>query len=214
MFILNKNYNFSDKHLKPCEVIAPTSGQMKYASSIFSYIPGERGAYGRKLYWGWLQYASSLFTGETILDFGTHLGHSAFILGENKKNSVLTYDIVMGDYINKEKRDNIRETFSNINFYIKSCMDISPEVIKKSSLIFLDLDPHDGIKEPQMMQIIRKSGFKGIVLCDDIHCNEEMSTWWNNIPEDKVIVTPSAITGTGVIFFSQAARQLFLPENS
>jgi len=213
MFILNKNYNFSDSHLEPCEVVRHASGPLKYQGSIIYYFPENKGRVGREGYHGWLQYASNLFTGEIILDLGTHLGHSAFILGENKKNLILTYDIVMGDYISKERQDLVRRTFSNINFNIKSCMDISPEIIKKSSLIFLDLDPHDGIKEPQMMQIIRKSGFSGTVICDDIHINEEMSTWWNNITEDKVIVTPSAPTGTGVVFFSHQARKQFLPEN-
>ena len=41
-----------------------------------------------------LTYVSHLFDGKTILDVGTYDGGSCLALAQNKKNTIITYDVV------------------------------------------------------------------------------------------------------------------------
>ena len=107
-------------------------------------------------YYGLLAAFSDKIKNKTILDLGTSTGHSAFALGENKKNKVITYDIVRNN-ISEEKIEELKLEYPNIEFKLQDCLEISLEEIKNSSLIFLDIDPHDGLQENKIMQRIRES---------------------------------------------------------
>jgi hypothetical protein len=53
-------------------------------------------------------------------------------------------------------------------------------------LVFIDVDPHDGIQEKVFHDFFTVSHFKGIVLWDDIRCNPEMEEWWKSIDTHKL----------------------------
>ena len=46
-------------------------------------------------------------------------------------------------------------------------------------LLFLDVDPHDGLQEINIIQALLTIGYTGIIVCDDIHLNEQMEDWWS-----------------------------------
>jgi hypothetical protein len=167
--------------------------------------------YETNTYLGMLSHISSNLKNKSILDLGTWRGGSAFMLGENKQNIVHSYDITnhklpfVKSYINRN--------YPNITFNIKSCLDIPSEELKSVSLIYLDLAPHDGIKEEQMINNIRQSGFEGLLMCDDVCINKEMYDWWNSIEEEKEYgiddMSETAFGDRiGFAFFSEESKNL------
>ena len=135
MLTIVDDYNFVQAGIKPCGVL---SHNMKYTGIIDLVFPEDRGKGSRRIYYGLLQHLSNKIEKKIILDLGTHLGHSAYILGENRKNLVITYDIVMGDYISEKQINNVRLHCHNIRFVTQDCLKIPLETLKKSYLIFLD----------------------------------------------------------------------------
>lgn len=148
-----------------------------------------------------LSYMSSLFENQTILDGGTRDGMSAYALGHNKQNKILSYDLfpVRPPYV---------EYYRNIQFLTKNLLLEDAEVIKSAPLILVDLDPHDGVQETEFFRILRSIGYKGLVLLDDISTGTfriqfpEMKAFWNNIPEPKWDLTRWGHgSGTGLVNF-------------
>ena len=142
----------------------------------------------------------------TIVDIGTFYGASALAFSMNTDVHIITYDIVDNitpdNRIRNEHVDTIYD-IENIQSRIKDCTeDIS--VLSSARIIFLDVNPHDGIKELDLLNKIRQSGFRGILLVDDIHLNKEMNAFWNSIPERKKDVTKYGHwSGTGIVYFSE-----------
>ena len=162
-----------------------------------SFLLGEP----RKEHYKLLAYLSTLFNNELLTDLGTYRGLSSLAMSYNQKNKVFTFDIEKCTINNplELKPDNSYNTI----FMIDNILE-SPEryydFIKKSRFICLDVDPHDGIKEPEFMKIITDSNFKGIILCDDIHLNKVMNDWWNSVSLPKYDVSKYGHwSGTGII---------------
>jgi hypothetical protein len=129
---------------------------------------------------------------QTIIDIGTYRGHSAFAWASNRRNNVHTFDIA--DYVEIELPD-------NVTVHHKGGLEIPKALIKSANIILLDVDPHDGIKEPEIFKHIVKSGFKGLLICDDICLNEEMKDFWDSIEHKKEIVYWHH-SGTGLVYFN------------
>jgi predicted O-methyltransferase YrrM len=145
-----------------------------------------------------LSYISSKAKkGSLLIDLGTFKGLSALALSYNKNVKVTTYDI---------KQNNIEPQLinqSNIEF---KCVDglEDMENILKANFIFLDVDPHDGAKELRFIKAIFEGGYKGQILCDDIHFNPEMRTMWNNLTYKKEDWTDIGhYTGSGMIYYNK-----------
>jgi hypothetical protein len=87
-------------------------------------------------------------------------------------------------------------------------MDINKEyidVIKSAKIIFLDI-AHDAIQEQKFTEMLSNIGYKGYVLCDDIHLpwSPNMEIWWNSIKVEKYDLTDIGHTwGTGLINYYQ-----------
>jgi predicted O-methyltransferase YrrM len=146
-----------------------------------------------------LSYLSDLLENETILDLGTRDGLSALILSKNNKNKVITYDLLPKPLEMLE----FENLIPNCEFKQLNIFNEDLDVIKKSKLIFLDLDPHDGIQEKRFMEILEEIEYKGIVVCDDIEWFPAMSEWWKNVTQKKYNVTKYGHgSGTGIIDFS------------
>lgn len=144
-----------------------------------------------------LTYLSKSNDNIVILDAGTSQGHSCLALAQNPKNNIITYDIMDKDF------PFFRE-YKNIEFKKLDINRESPEVIKSAKIILLDIDPHDGNQEKVFTDYLIKIGYKGYVLCDDIHLNQPMKDWWNSVTIEKYDITEVGhASGTGLINFNE-----------
>jgi FkbM family methyltransferase len=159
--------------------------------SVPPYIKGEKEHY--KL----LTYITKLYNNITLIDAGTFAGHSCLALAQNKTNKVITYDI-------EEKDFPFFKKYKNIEFKKLDINKESPSLIKSADIICLDIDPHDGKQEKIFIDYLIKIGYKGYVICDDIHLNKEMQGWWDSVPIEKHDITEVGhFSGTGLINFNK-----------
>jgi predicted O-methyltransferase YrrM len=143
--------------------------------------------------YAWL---SSQFENTTILDVGTRTGGSALALSYNDKNQVISYDLVEQGASSAIKKENI--TFKIQDFREDETLDWD-----NISIIMIDVDPHDGVQEVEMMEFLNEKGWKGIMLLDDIGPGwPEVQDMWDAIEEPKIDVTPVGhMSGTGLVNF-------------
>jgi len=138
-----------------------------------------------------LMFVSSLFESEILFDVGTNTGVSALALS-NSKNKIKTYDVV-------QLLDQ-NPPIENIEFILGD--STSDKDLKHSPLIFLDVN-HDGSYEDIFYNHLHNIKWKGILLLDDIHINEPMKNFWNNITEEKYDITRLGHwSGTGLVVFN------------
>ena len=142
--------------------------------------------------YAWL---SKQFNNTTILDVGTRTGGSALALSYNEKNQVISYDL-MEQGASQIQKDNI--TWKIQDFRSDDTLDW-----KNISIIMIDVDPHDGVQEVEMMEFLNEVGWKGIMLLDDIGPGwPEVQDMWDAIEEPKIDVTPVGhMSGTGLVNF-------------
>lgn len=145
-----------------------------------------------------LAYLASKIKCKHYIDIGTYFGFSALALSSDINKQVITYDIC--DWI-PEKGSNTINQRTNITRKIMDCKkDI--ESLISTDLIVLDIDPHDGIEERHIMDTLEVNGYRGIVVLDDIHVNDNMNTFWNNISQKKIDVTNVGhFSGSGIVIF-------------
>ena len=179
--------------------------------------------YGVDHYYVILSHLSTYFNNSIIVDLGTLTGGSAQALAYNKSNTVYTYDILEdGTAIQRFARVECE----NIKYIIGDCIrdnwtgmvmldGVPPMSDKKiflsSELIFLDVDPHDGKQENDVLNFLISNNWKGIMVCDDIGFGTEvpnshprMRDWWNRIDLPKYDISNNIYasgTGTGIICF-------------
>jgi len=93
----------------------------------------------------------------------------------------------------------IKKFFPRVQYFLG---DITlNKKLKNSSFIFFDVD-HNGSFERIFYEHLKKIKYKGLLMCDDIHLNEPMKNWWNNIKEDKYDLTDKGHwSGTGLVHF-------------
>lgn len=165
-------------------------------------IIGEAGLQHYKL----LSYLSKQINNSTIVELGTHHGTSCLCLCENKTNRVVTFDVT-------DKKFGIKKIPENLTRHIGNIFNINPRILLESSLVFLDT-AHDGDFELEILNFLIENNYKGLLLLDDIHYNNSMINFWNNINLTKYditsvghgIITPSATptgkSGTGIVDFN------------
>jgi hypothetical protein len=145
-----------------------------------------------------LNYISSQFNNVTILDAGTHYGWSAYALKQNPTNNIITYDIT--DRFENKYLNNV----ANIEVKILDVNQESIDIIHSAEVIYLDIDPHDGIQEKVFTDMLHRIEWQGYLFCDDIHINGGMGNWWNSILLDKYDLTEIGhLHGTGLITFNR-----------
>jgi predicted nicotinamide N-methyase len=137
-----------------------------------------------------LVYISQLYKGVTLLDIGSYQGSSAIALSFNKKNKVISYDIVHQPKIQEIKIPNIK--------FIKG--DVLKDEIT-APFIILDTY-HDGTFEQKFVDYLEKINYKGLVMFDDIYLNNEMTNFWDGLKNEKYDLTEIGHhTGTGIAIF-------------
>lgn len=142
-------------------------------------------------------YLSNKFNDTIILDIGTGGGGSAVAFSQNKKNKVITYDLIdrASQYVSKE----------NVEFRFGNFMEDKEIDYNNVSIIMIDVDPHDGLQEPPMFKFLEEKGWSGLLLLDDIGIDWlDMWKMWNSLPYEKFDVTDVGhYSGTGLINFGK-----------
>lgn len=170
-----------------------------------------------------LAYLSTLFNHSSIIDFGTSSGYSALALSYNLTNRVHSF------LPNMPVNQMIREK-ENIRFYTEidplsekfltnpssSTNQRWEQLIKDSSIIFLDRDPHNGSTEWSFYQYLVSINYSGFLLCDDIWYFKEMrDRFWYQVPDSftKLDLTYSGHwSGTGLITCLPDIKAILLTE--
>lgn len=152
-----------------------------------------------------LAYLSTKFVNSIIIDIGTHQGYSALALSYNLTNTIHTFDIV-----NKNIHPNIRNA-CNIEFHLDDLFSEEGFAKWKSTLlaspmIFLDVDPHNGVMEYWLVMKLKENNYSGYIICDDIWYFKEMrNNFWYKIEEKfRYDLTETGHwSGTGLIYFGE-----------
>lgn len=171
-------------------------------NNLFQYFNLDSGKEHYKL----LAYLANQFDKDmTHIDIGTYMGFSAVALSAFGHN-VITYDVC--DWI-PDEGESIK-THPKITYKIMDCLN-DMDTLVKAEVIMLDIDPHDGIQEPEIMQALRDNNYKGLVILDDINLNKNMRDFWESIPEKKYDVGKYGHwTSTGIVVFEPTKYEFVL----
>lgn len=142
-----------------------------------------------------LMHLTYCFDGIQIADIGTYRGASAIALAQNPNNKIYSLDV--GVFRNDIPYGNIE---FNIGDYITD-QSIQNRILE-SKVIFLDVD-HLYTNEIWLYNFLVEKNWNGIMLCDDIHLNDEMKRFWNEVNHEKYDITQYGhFSGTGIILFN------------
>lgn len=172
---------------------------MEWNETYAEYLLGKAGTEHYKLL---ADISLQLKPGAKIADIGSFYGTSALALSINESIDVTTYDIE--SHI-QTPSENIKTPLSRTNLKQKLMRgqdDI--EYISMCDFILLDVDPHDGKQEKEILDLLIEHKFRGILCCDDIKMSRDMKEFWNNIPENLKKIDVSHLghwTGTGIVVF-------------
>ena len=148
-----------------------------------------------KEHYNLLGYISTLYNEATLLDIGTYKGCSALALSFNPRNKIISFDIL-------PELVQLSQTPINIEFRVENILDLkNKELILSSPFIMLDT-AHDGSFEYEFYNYLIEIGYKGVLLLDDIHLNEQMQSFWRDIEEEKYDISSIGHwSGTGLVIF-------------
>ena len=154
-----------------------------------------------------------------ILELGTHKGQSEVCLTYSNQfghNNILnTYDIC--DLVFSQ----CREWFNkyNVNLHIKNLFDNQiredeKDYILSHDVIFIDIDPHEGVLELDMYNWLKNNNYKGIIIFDDIYLGKghfgstvdfSMSEFWLKVDNEyKIDISKFGHhSGTGLVCFNK-----------
>lgn len=140
-----------------------------------------------------LTFLSQNINDKTIIDVGTLKGCSALALATNKRNKIYSFNL------NNELQ--LKQLPENIEFIVDNVINGNYDsVLLQSEIILLDTF-HDGTFELQFLNYLKQINWKGTLILDDIHLNEQMMAFWNNINDNKLDISNIGhLTGTGVVF--------------
>jgi hypothetical protein len=191
MEVLNEIINISNSHLDQLD----TKYIDQYSNVLINYDLQHDPYYfhlnSGKEHYRLLAYVSTLYNNQVIFDVGTNKCMSALALSYNKSNKIKTYDII------KLLPEN--PAVDNIEYILGDSTKDSD--LMNCPLIFLDVD-HDGIYEDIFYDHLKSINWKGILILDDIHLNDEMRNFWNRIEEKKYDITNIGHwSGTGLVVF-------------
>lgn len=140
-------------------------------------------------------YLSNCFSGTTILDIGTGGGGSSKAFGSNLNNKIISFDLSVRREIPNSK---------NIEYRLGQFIEDKTIDYSNVSIIMIDVDPHDGIKEPIMVDYLKSINWSGLLLLDDIKFYRfpDLEKYWNDLPHEKYDLTDIGHdSGTGLINF-------------
>jgi predicted O-methyltransferase YrrM len=174
--------------------LTPLGKYVDWNTNNYQFFNLEAGKEHYKL----LAYLSQTLNCPKLVEIGTYLGYSAVAFSINPNKQICSYDI-FNWLPSEEDGKTTAESKSNIKLYVGDYMNDFEEIVKGTDLIMIDID-HSGVTEAEIMDILRKQGYKGLVLLDDINLNDEMRKFWASIPEKKLDITSVGHwSGTGLV---------------
>lgn len=136
------------------------------------------------------------FKNTIILDVGTGGGGSSKSLADNLHNKVISFDV--------SKRMDIPMS-PNVEYRIGDFMKDDTIDYSIVSIIMIDVDPHDGIQEKEMVKFLEEEKkWSGILLMDDTDTDTfpEFKKYWQELNYEKYDLTDVGHhSGTGLINF-------------
>lgn len=134
----------------------------------------------------------------TIVDIGTHQGDSALALSLGGSD-VESFDVA----------DKIGGRVSRRNIYYHAADLWTPATrerfratLLESALIFIDIDPHEGTRELEMVEWLQANDYRGVIVLDDIWYFKPMrdNLWYRIRPEHRTDATLLGHwSGTGIV---------------
>ena len=141
-----------------------------------------------------LAYLSTTFNNSIIINIGTGDGLDTNALSYNENNKVITCD-----YEDVLPSENSIKNRKNIEIRVEDFMD-NPEFLLKSALININIHPHDGKEEKNILNYLSENKYSGIIILGNINVTDNMKNLWNNINGNKVNITKYGYWGgTGII---------------
>lgn len=165
------------------------SEMVQYSPAPYSkYLIAEAGDHYKLLAFLSLQLPVNSVVG----DIGTFVGNSALALAMNSTVQVMSYDVE--NFINGSQPPNVKLTRL-------SGIDALPYILD-AKIILIDVSPHDGVQEEELLRFLEERSYRGIVILDDISLNPEMRNFWSSISLKKIDVTSYGHwSGTGIVIF-------------
>jgi predicted O-methyltransferase YrrM len=159
------------------------------------YFPQEPGVNHHKL----LAYlVKQLPANSLVADLGTYLGSSALALASNPKVRVITIDKLC----QLEQDKQTCRDLPNVQVVTADCLKCIDLYIN-ASLILLDIAPHDGAQERDLLLELRRRDYKGVVVCDDSELTNSMRSFWESVEQKKINATKYGHwSGTGIVIFA------------
>jgi len=149
-----------------------------------------------------LAYLATQLHHGAIIEVGTHRGDSAMALSINESNWVESFDII-------DAVPPVRRMRPNVRFHREDLFD--PAVRKKwresllsSELCFIDIDPHEGTREFELLMWLKENDYQGLIVLDDIWYFEGMrrNLWYKIHPRFRFDATLLGHwSGTGLVSF-------------
>lgn len=140
-----------------------------------------------------LRKLSSQYRDSMIVEVGAYYGASHVALSTNN-NRVVSFDVSRF-----HTYDKLEEIYDGV-FYIDNALsDKYVNLLLSAAFIVVDT-MHDGVFEIQFYNHLKKIGYKGFVVWDDIHLNDAMTAFWNGLDNKLDISLIGHITGTGITF--------------
>lgn len=151
----------------------------------------------------------------TIIDIGTHQGDSALALSLGGAK-VETFDIVHNVPLLKPiPAHNLRPELAAPGgpiFYNRGDLwdpryrEKWRSVLLESALIFIDVDPHEGTRELEMVEWLQANDYRGAIVLDDIWYFKPMrdNLWYRIKPQYRTDATLLGHwSGTGIVSFNR-----------
>lgn len=169
---------------------------------------------------------ASQINNSQILEIGTCTGASIYAFSNHRQennNKLFTYDII-DTYVKKDLINKSGADFKIIDMLEPTTREINKEHILNSDIIFIDIDPHTGIKEYEMICWLKKNNFNGIIILDDIYLAKPGHEYehrkceghymyqnlWIKIPDnEKMCISHLGhSSGTGIVCFDFSKHEI------
>lgn len=139
----------------------------------------------------------------SIIDIGTNYGDSALALSYGG-GRVDSFDI--------EDRASRRPKASNVNYYLEDLCDPGvrerwrwKQTLLESQLILIDIDPHEGTRELELVRWLQANDYRGLIVLDDIWYFKPMrdNLWYRIEAQFRKDATRFGHwSGTGILSFN------------
>lgn len=161
-----------------------------------------------------LAYLSSLVApGKTAIDVGTHLGDSAVALAFCGRR-VESFDVV-DKTSGRPRPDSVRYNVADL--FDPAVRDRWERALLESAIVVVDVDPHEGTRELELVRWLQDHQYRGIVVLDDVWYFKPMrdNLWYRIEPRYRTDATSLGHwSGTGIVSFGQRVEVEDQPDTS